>query len=161
MASLINIPLSANALRFLPALQRSFELRHIIPDVFLTMRVFNVPVAERELRVLWDFFDAEASAGRAISLLPIGGAFDYDTLPWAKTDTLRQYSFNVRVKGTDLLTGEPTSRMITVSTDSLLTRSEIESQALEYVYKDYEKYPITNSSAEILGGKQRAQFLTL
>jgi hypothetical protein len=55
---------------------------------------------------------------------------DPSRLPPPLTTTLRKYSFTVSVRGTDTETGEPTTRRISISTDTLLTGQELKDKAL-------------------------------
>ena len=61
---------------------------------------------------------------------------DPDRLPHAITQIRKDYSFNVRLDIRDAESGEPISRNITVTSDRLMSVSDIESEALEAYESD-------------------------
>ena len=61
-------------------------------------------------------------------------------LPPALTALRRQFSFRVRVRGIDITTGDLTEQFVTVTTDELLTRGDIEDVAEEFVVGERKRY---------------------
>lgn len=65
-------------------------------------------------------------------------------LPLSLTPIARAYAFLVELKGVSASTGEAVTKWMTVSTDELLTRGEIEAGAQEMFDADAEAYDITS-----------------
>ena len=64
----------------------------------------------------------------------------------------RQYSFQVRVRGFQVETGEAVEDWITVSTDELLTREEIEDVAQGYLESAPERYQVESYETLLVAG---------
>lgn len=86
-------------------------------------------------------------AGKALKFLRQDARPDPSRLPEALTTIRRQYSFTVEVRGTLISTGEDFVQHVTVTSDSLLTRAEMEEAAVEAVDQGQERYGIKVSSA--------------
>ena len=67
-------------------------------------------------------------------------------LPDALTKLRRPFSFQVRIRGFDLSTGETIDRFVSVSLDDPLTRAEIENLGLSFIEEDMERYGIAVTS---------------
>jgi len=93
-------------------------------------------------------------AGARLRNLPLHSRPNPDRLPPAVHPILRRYSFEVRLRGVDSYTGETVERYITVSSNDLLTRREIELKAEEAVERFPENYPFILESALLVGGKR-------
>ena len=61
-------------------------------------------------------------------------------LPDALTKLRRPFSFQVKIRGFDLSTGEDITRFVNVSLDNPLTRAEIENIGLGFIEEDMERY---------------------
>ena len=61
-------------------------------------------------------------------------------LPDALTKLRRAFSFQVKISGFDLSTGEDITRFVSVALDDPLTRAEIESIGLGFIEEDMERY---------------------
>lgn len=81
-------------------------------------------------------------------------------LPIALTKIRRQYSFIVEVSGVNVSTGELTRRNVTVTSDSLLTRREIEAAAVDAVDSQGTRYGMRESSGTLTSGMQSGSFGT-
>jgi hypothetical protein len=70
----------------------------------------------------------------------------------AITTIRRRYAFTVEIRGALVADGSPIKRNVTVSTDRLLTRSQIEDLAQSMVEDDSKGYGIDIDSAVIIKG---------
>ena len=75
-------------------------------------------------------------------------------LPPALTKIRRAYSFTVRVRGEEFGTGIKMEQFVTITTDKLLTRGEIESLANLVVEKDLERYGLDIATVTLIGGQR-------
>lgn len=76
-------------------------------------------------------------------------------LPHAVTRQLRDYSFRVRVTGTNLMSGQTEIRTFNVSTNDLLSRDEIESIAVGYSTNEEEYLPFEPSEVNLISATRR------
>lgn len=90
--------------------------------------------------------------GRHLKFLPLQARPAVTMLPEALTAIRRTYSFEVVVTGRLRETGDTFSRSVTVSSSTLLTRQEIEDQALDAVTQDAGGYGMTADTAQIRFG---------
>lgn len=86
---------------------------------------------------------------------------NFNRLPTALTKIRRKYSFVVQITGELLSTGESIIQNITVSTDSLLTRGEIESQAEDVVLNNQPQYGIAVLGSLLVKGVRAGSAGTL
>ncbi|HXK37160.1 MAG: hypothetical protein A2V70_19440 [Planctomycetes bacterium RBG_13_63_9] len=105
--------------------------------------------AVRELRSL-------SNAGAHVATLADNARPDPGRLPFALTDLRRQYSFLVEVEGRSIKTGGILRQHVTVSTDRLLTREQMEDAAIEAVETDEDRYGLEDIEATAVFG-MRAQ----
>jgi len=77
-----------------------------------------------------------------------------NTLPESITRQARKFRFIVEVRGTLIDTGESIVQNITVSTDTVLTRGEIESIAENFVVEGDERYGIDVNNVVLITGEQ-------
>ena len=96
--------------------------------------------------------EGEAAIGPVLSALGINRRPNPLRLPPAITKIRRAFSFRVRVRGSIEDTGEPTERFITVTSDTLLTRGEIEAIADEAIEADRGRYNLVVSDLLLVGG---------
>lgn len=75
-------------------------------------------------------------------------------LPDALSKIRRNYSFDIEVRGTLLDTDEPYSRYVTVTTDALLTRGDLEAAAMEAVEVEAGRYGMAVDGALLVGGRR-------
>jgi len=75
-------------------------------------------------------------------------------LPTALTKLRRKYSFVVRIRGHIEGTLERIEQMITISTDTILSRGEMEDIAESVIADDGDRYPIVDTTATLLSGIQ-------
>ena len=79
-------------------------------------------------------------AGARLRSIPRHLTPDPRRLPDALTKLRRAFSFQVKIRGFDLSTGEDITRFVTVSLDDPLTRAEIENIGLGFIEEDMERY---------------------
>lgn len=94
----------------------------------------------------------EAAIGPVLSALGINRRPNPLRLPPAITKIRRAFSFTVRALGTDVDTGASVEQFVTVTTDTLLTRGEIESLAEQAIEADRGRYPFRDVEFLLTGG---------
>ena len=94
----------------------------------------------------------EAAIGPVLSALGVGRRPNPFRLPPAITKIRRAFSFTVRVQGLETDTGAPVERFVTVTSDTLLTRGEIEALAEQAIETDLDRYKISESAFLLTGG---------
>lgn len=94
----------------------------------------------------------EAAIGPVLSALGLNRRPNPLRLPPALTKIRRAFSFTVRVSGLDVETGVTRERFVTVTTDTLLTRGEIEALAGQAIDADRGRYPLIEVDFLLTGG---------
>ena len=108
------------------------------------------------LRRLRRMVQAEINAGAYVRNLTRVAHFNPNRLPTAATQIHRNYSFDVEVFGIDD-NFERTSHFVTVTTDTVLTRAEIEDKAMDAMNRRPENYVARFiTGADIMVGRRRA-----
>lgn len=77
---------------------------------------------------------------------------DPSRLSPALTTLRRQFSFRVRVRGVDITTGEIRDSFVTITTDKVLTRGEIEDTADRFISQEPDRYGLGFSEVQLLEG---------
>lgn len=77
-------------------------------------------------------------------------------IPLAQTDIRRNFSFTVRVDGTDPFTGERISKDITISSDTVLSRDDIAELVEDSIDLSNESTAIEPEDIIIVSAKRRA-----
>lgn len=101
------------------------------------------------------------SAGSSLKFLNQNSRPDPRRLPEALTAIRRQYSFTVEVRGTSLSSGESRVQNITVVSDRLMTRGEIEDTATGFAEDGGERYGMEVDSVLLTRGMKAGAFGTL
>ncbi len=96
--------------------------------------------------------EGEAAIGPVLSALGINRFPNPMRLPPALTKIRRAYSFTVRVRGSVEDTGAPIEQFVQVTTDTLLTRGEIEALADQAIEADRGRYNLVVSDLLLVGG---------
>jgi hypothetical protein len=96
--------------------------------------------------------EGEAAIGPVLSALGVNRRPNPLRLPPALTKIRRAFSFTVRIRGSVEDTGAPTERFVTVTSDTLLTRGEIETLADQAIETDRSRYNIVVSDILLTGG---------
>lgn len=86
-------------------------------------------------------------SGKSLKFLRQGARPDPSRMPEALTRIRRQFSYTVEVRGTHVSTGSPFVQHVTVTSDSLLTRAEMEEAAAEAVDSSKDRYGMEIESA--------------
>lgn len=73
-------------------------------------------------------------------------------LPDALTKLRRAFSFEVKISGFDLSTGEDVTRFVTVTLADPLTRAQIESLGLSFIEEDMERYGLAVTDVLLVRG---------
>lgn len=94
----------------------------------------------------------EAAIGPVLSALGINRRPNPLRLPPAITKIRRAFSFTVRVRGLEADTGASIDQFIQVTSDTLLTRGEIEALAEQAIESDLNRYNLSVSSSLLIGG---------
>ena len=94
----------------------------------------------------------EAAIGPVLSALGINRRPNPLRLPPAITKIRRAFSFTVRVRGLDTDTGIASERFVTVTTDTLLTRGEVEALASQAIETDRDRYNLRETEFLMTGG---------
>jgi len=101
------------------------------------------------------------SAGSSLKFLNLGSRPDPRRLPEALTAIRRRYSFTVEVRGTLLSNGESRTQNITVVSDRLLTRGEIEATASGFAEGGGERYGMNVDSVVLTRGMKSGALGTI
>ena len=96
--------------------------------------------------------EGEAAIGPVLSALGLNRRPNPLRLPPALTKIRRAFSFTVRVRGVDVETGATSESFVTVTTDTLLTRGEIEALAAQAIEVDQQRYQLVVSDLLLTGG---------
>ncbi len=99
------------------------------------------------------------SKGSNVKFLKLDARFDPSRLPHKETVTRRNFGFNVRVNSFDPTTGEVLKEFVTVSTDSVLTRREIEDFAEAAATDTSYGKDLETTGAELQSGFKSASFI--
>lgn len=91
-------------------------------------------------------------AGAALQFLGRNRVPNPTRLPLSLTPIARQYAFLVELRGTSAATGEAVSKWITISTDSLMSRQELEDRAAELFEQDPEAYDVVSPEFRLVEG---------
>jgi hypothetical protein len=101
------------------------------------------------------------SAGSSLKFLNRNARPDPRRLPEALTSLRRQYSFTVEVRGTSLSNGESRVQNVTVVSDRLLTRGEIEDVAEGFATDGGERYGMNVDSLLLTRGMKAGALGTI
>ena len=101
---------------------------------------------------LMRLYGDEVAIGPVLSALGINRFPNPMRLPPALTKIRRAYSFTVRVRGAELDTGLETEQFVTVTSDTLLTRGEIEALADQAIEADRSRYNLIVADLLLTGG---------
>lgn len=143
---------SAPAKAALPFLRSAARKKIGADRMFQTFRTQFPGLIRREVRAIVKAELQILESRAQLKFLNRGNFPNVRRLPPSLTSIRRRFSFNVRVRATDSKTGNPIEQFVTVSTDELLTRGQIEDQALAFVEGERKRYGIDNESVLLLEG---------
>ena len=152
MASPLIASLSATARKAYPIIQRgvaeglsSRALQSVLANAGLGIR----------RQTLLDVMRAEqgmVTKSSQLQSLGMDRTPNPDRLPEALTKQRRQYSFRVQVGTYYDVNGEESAAYVSVATDSLLTRAQIEEKALAALEESDSQYGVVITSIKLVGG---------
>ncbi len=96
--------------------------------------------------------------GAALQFLARRRTPNPDRLPLSLTPIARRYAFLVRISGVDVDTGEDITKFVTISSDELMSREDIERRAEQFLEDDPEKYKIRNAQFQLFEGMKSPLF---
>ncbi len=99
-------------------------------------------------------YKAVKTQGAQLKFLPRLSRPNPLRLPPALTKIRRKYSFVVRLLGNIEGTLERIEQMVTISTDKILTRAQMEDIAMSIVADNGDRYPIIDVEATLMSGVQ-------
>ena len=146
------LKLSSRARRASPMIRRGVREGVSSRDITRILQKAGLGIRRQTLLDIMRAVGEEAAIGPVLSALGISRRPNPFRLPPALTKIRRAYSFTVRVHGTELDTGITSERFVTVTTDTLLTRGEIEALADEAIGADAGRYPLVYSNTLLVGG---------
>lgn len=115
-------------------------------------------------RVLLDMFRFEKGIQlKNVPLRTLGRSRfpDPSRLGEAITKIRRAFSFQLEVSGASIQTGETLTRFVTVTTDRLMTRAELEDMAGRTVAGDTSAYELDLQAVQLVGGLRAGEAGTL
>lgn len=144
--------LSARARRASPIIRRG--VREGVSSRALTgiLQKAGLGIRRQTLLDIMRLMEGEAAIGPVLSGLGLNRRPNPLRLPPALTKIRRAFSFTVRIQGVDVETGVGSQRFITVTTDTLLTRGEIEALAEQAIETDSDRYKLVVSNILLTGG---------
>lgn len=144
--------LSARARQASPIIRRG--VREGISSRALTgiLQRAGLGIRRQTLLDIMRLMEGEAAIGPVLSALGLNRRPNPLRLPPALTKIRRAFSFTVRVQGVDVDTGAFSESFVTVTTDTLLTRGEIEALAEQAIETDSDRYKIVVSNLLLTGG---------
>ena len=144
--------LSSRARRASPMIRRGVREGVSSRQLTSILQKAGLGIRRQTLLDLMRLYGEEAAIGPVLSALGIGRRPNPFRLPPALTKIRRAYSFTVRIHETELDTGITSDRFVTVTTDTLLTRGEIEALADQAIEVDHNRYPLVYTDTLLVGG---------
>ena len=144
--------LSSRARRASPIIRRG--VREGVSSRALTgiLQRAGLGIRRQTLLDIMRLVEGEAAIGPVLSALGINRRPNPLRLPPALTKIRRAFSFTVRVSGLDVDTGVSSERFVTVTTDTLLTRGEVEALAEQAIETDRDRYQLRETAFLLTGG---------
>ncbi len=143
---------TARARRASPMIRRGVREGVSSRQLMGILQKAGLGIRRQTLLDIMRLMEGEAAIGPVLSALGINRMPNPLRLPPALTKIRRAFSFTVRVRGSVETTGEPIERFVTVTTDTLLTRGEIEALADEAIEGERGHYDIVVSNLLLVGG---------
>ena len=146
------LKLSPRARRASPLIRRGVREGVSSRQMTRILQKAGLGIRRQTLLDIMRLMEGEAAIGPVLSALGINRLPNPMRLPPALTKIRRAFSFTVRVRGLDVESGISSERFVTVTTDTLLTRGELEALAQEAIETDLNRYQLTVSAALLVGG---------
>ena len=132
--------LSARARRAYPIIQRGVREGLSSQQIMGVLARGEGGIRRQSLLDIMRFERNIAVSGQGLRTMRRDFTPDPRRLPDALTKLRRPFSFQVKIRGFDLSTGEDITRFVNVSLDNPLTRAEIENIGLGFIEEDMERY---------------------
>lgn len=120
----------------------------------LLISEFGRAIRRQRLLEMIRFENLEETLGAQLKYLRRDARPDPARLPDALTKIRRNYSFDVEVRGILEESGLASSQFVTVTTDAILTRAELEDAGLDAVEEGASRYGLTAVSAVLTTGRR-------
>lgn len=101
------------------------------------------------------------TVGAQLQFIRLGLIPDPRRIPEALTKLRRSFSFRVRIRGTDIATGNPFKRFINVALNQPTSRQNIEMMALNFTFSEPERYQMAVDDVLLVSGVKAGEFGTL
>ncbi len=152
MAAPFLLGLSSRARRASPLIRRA--VREGVSSRQLTgiLQKAGLGIRRQTLLDIMRLMEGEAAIGPVLSALGLNRRPNPLRLPPALTKIRRAFSFTVRALGVDVETGVASERFVTVTSDTLLTRGEIEALAEQAIEGDRDRYQLRETEFLLTGG---------
>lgn len=152
MAAPFLLGLSSRARRASPLIRRG--VREGVSSRALTgiLQRAGLGIRRQTLLDIMRLVEGEAAIAPVLSALGLNRRPNPLRLPPALTKIRRAFSFTVRASGTDTSTGVLREQFVTVTTDTLLTRGEIEDLAQQAIEREGDPYNLIMASFQLTGG---------
>lgn len=152
MAAPFLLGLSARARRASPIIRRA--VREGISSRALTgiLQKAGLGLRRQTLLDIMRLVEGEIAIGPVLSALGVNRLPNPLRLPPALTKIRRAFSFTVRVRGLDADTGATIERFVTIATDTVLTRGELEELAADAIDRGQDRYKLSATEFLLTGG---------
>ena len=154
MAAPFLLGLSLRARRASPIIRRAVREGVSSRQLTKILRDAGLGIRRQTLLDLMRKETERALMGPVLSALRLDRMPNPMRLPPALTKIRRAYSFTVRVRGTEFESGISMEQFVTITTDKLLTRGEIESLANLVMEKDLNRYGLDVTELLLIGGQR-------
>lgn len=144
--------LSLRARRASPIIRRGVREGVSSRQLTQILQKAGLGIRRQTLLDIMRLVEGEAAIAPVLSALGINRRPNPLRLPPAITKIRRAFSFTVRVSGLDTDTGGALEQFVTVTSDTLLTRGEIEALAEQAIERDLDRYKISLSASLLIGG---------
>lgn len=143
---------SARARRASPLVRRGVREGVSSRQIMGILQKAGLGIRRQTLLDMMRLIEGEVAIGPVLSALGINRRPNPFRLPPAITKIRRAFSFTVRVRGLETDTGISSEQFIQVTTDTLLTRGEIEALAQQAIEADMNRYKLSVSDVLLIGG---------
>lgn len=144
--------LSSRARRASPIIRRGVREGVSSRQMTRILQKAGLGIRRQTLLDMMRMIEGEVAIGPVLSALGINRFPNPMRLPPALTKIRRAYSFTVRVRGSEIDTGAATEQFVTVTSDTLLTRGEIEALANQAIETDLDRYKLVVTDTLLTGG---------
>lgn len=153
--------LSASARSAYPFIRRAVSEGMSVLDTQILLQEVLFPVPRNELLRVINAIRREFRLGADLREWPMRRVIGESVLHTAITPLRRRFSFEVLIRGIDTRTGNPRGQFITVTTDRLLTREQIEAEAERFAVGGEGSGGMEDVTAELVAGRKAGSAGTL